>query len=140
MDELKEMICRELDEIALKGEMSAGELDTVYKLIVAKEKLLKIEELEGELGYSQADGNWSAYGSYARGPYSRDGYDRNSYGNGYGNSYGRHLVRGHYSRGRYSMDDGRSMLADQIRGMMSDPSLNPGDKQVLMKAYDQLQR
>lgn len=136
MDELKEMICRELDEIALKGEMSAGELDTVYKLIVAKEKLLRIEELEGELGYSQANGNWSANGSYARGPYSREGYDRNSYGN----SYGRHLVRGHYSRGRYSMDDGRNYMTEQIRSMMEDPAINPADRQVLMRAMDQLQR
>lgn len=127
MDELKDMICRELDEIAMKGEMSAGELDTVYKLIVAKEKLLRIEELEGDLGYSQNGGNWSANGSYAREPYARD-------------SYGRHYVRGHYSRGHYSMDDGKSMIVDQIRGMMNDPALNPTDKQALKKAMEQLQR
>ena len=44
-EDLKRMICTELEEIAKKGEMSAGDLDTVYKLIVSKEKLLRIDEL-----------------------------------------------------------------------------------------------
>lgn len=30
--DLKEMLCKELDEIAKKGEMSAGDLETVHKL------------------------------------------------------------------------------------------------------------
>ena len=133
MEDLKDIICRELDEIAEKGEMSAGELDTVYKLIVAKEKLLRIEELEADLGYSNA-GDWNASGSYGG----------NSYGNNYGrgNSYGRHYVRGHYSRGRdrYSMDDGKEMFVEQLREMMNDESLSGSDRTVLRKAMEQLQR
>ena len=58
MENLKDMICTELEEIAHKGEMSAGDLDTVYKLIVSKEKLLRIDELEEKLGYSEDGRNW----------------------------------------------------------------------------------
>ena len=64
MEDLKRMICTELEEIAKKGEMSAGDLDTVYKLIVSKEKLLRIDELEEKLGYSEDSRKWR---------YSRDG-------------------------------------------------------------------
>ena len=53
MEELKRMICTELEDIAKKGEMSPGDLEAVYKLIVAKEKLLRIDELEEKLGYSE---------------------------------------------------------------------------------------
>lgn len=131
MDDLKDIICKELEEIAEKGELSAGELDTVYKLIIAKEKLLRIEEIEEDLGYSN-DGEWRATGNY-----SRD-YMRN------GNSYGRrHYVRGHYSnagRRRYSMDDGRAEMANRIREMMDDESLTEQDRNALRKAMEQMER
>lgn len=32
LETLQDMLCDELDEIAQKGEMSAGDLDTVHKL------------------------------------------------------------------------------------------------------------
>ena len=64
MEELKRMICTELEDIAKKGEMSPGDLEAVYKLIVAKEKLLRIDELEEKLGYSEDGRRWR---------YSRDG-------------------------------------------------------------------
>lgn len=57
MEDLKRMICTELEEIAKKGEMSAGDLDTVYKLIVSKEKLLRIDELEESLAIAKTAEN-----------------------------------------------------------------------------------
>lgn len=127
MEDLKRMICTELEEIAKKGEMSAGDLDTVYKLIVSKEKLLRIDELEEKLGYSEDGRKWR---------YSRDGEPDG------GSSYGRHYVRAHYSRdgrGRYSMDDGRTMLADQIRDMIDNSDLSQNQKGALRKAMEALQ-
>lgn len=131
MEDLKDMICRELDEIAEKGEMSAGDLDTVYKLIVSKEKLLRIEEIEEDLGYSSA-GEWNAMGSYG-----------NGYGNG--NSYanrGRHYVRSHYSRGngRYSMAEGKQMIMEKMRELMNDPEITANDHEVLERAMRELGR
>lgn len=127
MENLKDMICTELEEIAKKGEMSAGDLDTVYKLIVSKEKLLRIDELEEKLGYSEDGRKWR---------YSRDGEPDG------GSSYGRHYVRAHYSRdgrGRYSMDEGRTMLADQIRDMIDNSDLSQSQKGALRKAMEALQ-
>lgn len=120
MKKLKQMICDELEEIAEKGEMSAGDLDTVYKLIVAKEKLLRAEEIEGDMGYS-GDGNWRANGMYSR----RDG-----------DSYGRHYVRGHYSRRGYSMADGADALVEQMEEMMNGDELNSTQKTALRKAIE----
>lgn len=124
-EDLKRMICAELEEIAQKGEMSAGDLDAVYKLIVSKEKLLRIDELEEKLGYSEDGRRWR---------YSRDGEPDS------GSSYGRHYVRGHYSRdGRYSRDEGKAQLADQIRDMVDGSDLNQSQKGALRKAMEALQ-
>lgn len=139
MDDLKDMICMELEEIAKKGEMSPGDLDTVYKLIVSKEKLLRIEELEDDLGYSEGNGNWRAMGSYGNGHRDNSYYDGNSYndGNSYANR-GKHYVRGHYSRGRYSMAESKQMLMDQMREMMDDDTMSMSDKNAIKRAMEQL--
>jgi len=129
MEDLKEMICRELDEIAGKGELSAGDVDMVYKLIVAKEKLLRAEEIEGNLGYSNGNGDWTASGSYGRGNMN---YSGNSYGgSSYRDSYGRHYVRGHYSR-----DDGS--MREKLAEIMDSGELNSSQRQVLQKLMNEM--
>ncbi len=98
--ELKDMLCKELEEIGEKGELTAGTLETVEKLSSSVKNLCKIidycedEEYSGDMmggmGGSYARGGNRAgggrgsrgsrggrtganqYGSYARG-YSRDG-------------------------------------------------------------------
>lgn len=120
MDNLKDMICRELEEIASKGELSAGDLETVYKLIVSKEKLLRIEEIEDDMGYSN-DGDWRAEGTYARGRYSRDGYSRTM------------NRRGSY-RGRYS-NDGYSMR-DRIEEMINSNELTSSQRSAMQRVLD----
>lgn len=129
LERLKGLMCTELDEIAMKGELSAGDLETAHKLTDTIKNICKIKCLEdGEYSGSRSyGGEWEAHG------YSRDG---GSYRNGYG---GRHYARGHYSRdGGYSMAEGREMLIDQIDEMLSDPSLSPHDKITLKKAMDEL--
>ena len=64
MYDLKDMLCAELDEIGKKGEMSAGDLETVHKLTDTIKNIDKITMLE-ESGYSRdedysRDGDWSA--------------------------------------------------------------------------------
>lgn len=103
--DLKDMLCEELDEIGKKGEMSAGDLETVHKLTDTIKNIDKITMLE-ENGYSRdedysRDGDWSAN---MRGNYGR------------GSSYarrGQHYVRGHYSR-----DDGRDSLIERMEDIM----------------------
>lgn len=85
--ELKEMLCKELEEIGGKGELTAGSLETVDTLAHALKNLDKIiESKEDEEGYSGRYYDGSYNRSYARGRtnarrdsmgrYSRDGYSR----------------------------------------------------------------
>lgn len=132
MEEIKRMLCKELDELADKGEMSPGDLDVLYKLVVAKEKLLRIEELEEDLGYSE-DGEWSAEGSYGRG---------NSYQGGSSYGRGRSYARGSYagarrdSRGRYSRD-GESVKA-KLMDMMNSGEFTSSQRQTLQRMMDEM--
>ena len=89
MYDLRDMLCKELDEITRKGELGAGDLDIVHKLTDTIKNIDKIEMLEDD-GYSQRRysqaGDWEAD---MRGTYGK------------GSSYARrgtHYVRGHYSR------------------------------------------
>ena len=50
--DLKDMLCAELDEIGKKGEMSAGDLETVHKLTDTIKNIDKITMLE-DGGYSR---------------------------------------------------------------------------------------
>ena len=113
--ELKDKLQDELDEIARKPEMSAGDLETVHKLTDAIKNIDKICALEEDGGYSEA-GDWEGRGSYNRG---------SSYAN-----RGKHYVRGHYSRdgysnrgdysrdGGYSRHDAKEAMIEQAREMM----------------------
>lgn len=103
--ELKEMLCKELEEYSRKGKMSAGDLETIHKLTDTIKNIDKIEMLEEDGGYSQAGG---MQGGGGRGM-NRGGGSYNDGGYGGGNSYRRQRrdSRGRYSReGGYSYGDG----------------------------------
>ena len=108
MHELKEKLCEELEEIARKPEMSAGDLEAAHKLSDTIKNLDKIEMLEEDGGYSRA-GEWEAgmRGTYARGSSYR-GRKRDS--------------MGRYSRdGRYSRHASPDMM-DKLQTMMDNAS------------------
>ena len=134
MYELKEKLCKELDEIARKPEMGAGDLEIIHKLTDTIKNLDKIEMLE-DGGYSQA-GDWEIEGraynrgsSYARrkrdsmGRYSRDG----------------RMMRGGYRDGRmYSRAEAKDEIMEKIEDMMDDA--DPKEKEILRRAMDQLEK
>ena len=103
MYDLRDMLCKELDEIARKGELGAGDLDIAHKLVSTIKNIDKIDMMEDD-GYSEhysRGGDWEAD---MRGTYGR------------GSSYARrgtHYVRGHYSRA-----DSMEHLREQINDMM----------------------
>lgn len=111
MYDLRDMLCKELDEISRKGELGAGDLDIVHKLASTIKNIDKIEMMEDD-GYSR-DGDYSRNGDYSRGgDWQAD--MRGTYGRG--SSYARrgtHYVRGHYSRA-----DSMEHLREQINDMM----------------------
>lgn len=99
--ELKEMLCKELEEIGGKGELTAGSLSTIDTLAHALKNLDKIiESKEDEEGYSGRYYDGSYRGSYARG---RTNARRDS--------------MGRYSR-NYSRAAGD--MADRMRSMAAD--------------------
>ena len=106
MYELRNMLCDELDELARKGDLGAGDLEIAHKLTATIKNIDKIEMMEDD-GYSR-DGDYSRGGDWQadmRGTYGR------------GSSYARrgtHYVRGHYSRAD-SMEHLREQISDMMR-------------------------
>ena len=121
MEELRDMLCEELDKITKKGELSAGSLDIVDKLTHSIKSIDTIMAMD-DAGYSNAGGY-----SYARGRgsnakrdsmgrySSRNMYDGGSYDGGSyeGDSYGGYSARrGGMSNRGYSRDE----AMDDLRG------------------------
>ena len=106
LHELKEMLCEELDEIVAKKEMNAGDLETLQKLTDTIKNIDKITMLEEDGGYSQG-GDWEARGKYMMG----------------GDAYRLSGRRQHRdSRGRYSYDDGKREIVEQLEVMLDNAS------------------
>lgn len=104
LHELKEKLWAELDELAEKRDMGAGDLEVIHKITDTIKNIDKICMLEEDGGYSSANRGKH----YVRGHYSRDGgMDR------YRNSDGGYSSR-RDSRGRYSHDDGRSEMMEHL--------------------------
>lgn len=118
MNNLREMLCEELEEVSRKGEMSMGDLELLHKLTDTIKNIDKIEMLE-EGGYSRG-GDWSAD---IRGNYGR------------GSSYrGRHRD----SMGRYSRTDARSHMKEQLENMMRSAE-DERTRDALRRAMDALE-
>ena len=116
--ELKEMLMDEVKKIANKGELTAGSLETVDKLLNSIKNACKIimyDEYEKD-GYSQADADMSMSSyAYARGRgrnASRDSMGRYSSEGGYSN-------RMYSRRGGYSYAD-KSEKVEMLREMMNE--------------------
>ena len=118
--ELKEKLCRELEEYG-KKDLSAGGLEVVDKLAHTVKNLDKIIENYEESEYSGNMGNMG--GSYASGGRDyRGGSYRYDGGMSYARGRGRNARRD--SMGRYSSERGYSRdaqdMADQLRDLMED--------------------
>lgn len=124
MYELKEKLCRELEEVARKPEMGAGDLELIHKLTDTIKNIDKIDALEDE-GYSR-DGDWEMEG---RGRYNR------------GSSYARRRdSRGRYtSDRRYSRDDAKTHMMEQMEQMMNGTQ-NEREREIIRRAMEQLEQ
>ena len=157
LEELKEMLCEELEKVGKKGELSAGSLETVHKLTDTIKNLGKIEMLEEQSGgYSHESDNSYArgrgrnakrdsMGRYSReGGYSEEGmsYEGNSYpqggrgGNQGGNRGGNSRVNDRggnsYARGNYSRDSAKDYMMEQLEEMMEQAE-NPKEREALKR-------
>lgn len=141
--ELKDMLKEELDQIVKKGELSAGSLETIDKLLNSIKNACKITMYEEykEDGYSYADSDMdmSNY-SYARGRGSnarRDSMGRYSSEGGYSTARGR---RGYSRRSGYSYDDGdKEEKISMLREMMQEAGTDE-ERRALQKIIRRMEQ
>lgn len=136
--ELKDRLCEELEEIARKPEMGAGDLEVIHKLTDTIKNIDKIEMMNDD-GYSGA-GDWEAMGRGHFGDGYARNYDRgNSYRGRKRDSMGRYSRDGRRMGGRYSRDDGKEHLIDKLEDMMEDVD-NERAKNAIRKAISELEK
>lgn len=134
MHELKEKLCEELEEIARKGELGAGDLEIIHKLTDTIKNLDKIEMLEDGGGYSQA-GDWEIEGrAYNRG---------NSYARRKRDSMGRYSRDGRtmrYRDGRmYSRADAKEHMMGELEEAM-EAATTDRERDIIKRAMEQLEK
>lgn len=141
IEKIKKMLCKELDEYAMKGKISGSDLDMIWKLTDTVKNLDKIEMLEdGDSydGYSEMrEYPYMGGSSYARGRgryakrdsmgrYSSD--DRMSY-----DDYSEARIDRRYSR-----DEAKDHLMDKMGEMMT--SANEEQREILKDAMRKIER
>lgn len=124
--EVKDMLKQELDDIVKKGELSAGSLETIDKLLNSIKNACKItmyeEYKQDGYSYADSDANWSDY-AYARASGRGRGSDASRDSRGRYSSEGGYSRRdGRYSRrSGYSYDDGdKSEKIEMLQEMMQE--------------------
>lgn len=162
IEKIKKMLCKELDEYAMKQKISGADLDMIWKLTDTVKNLDKIEMLEEESeSYSEARGGRGRNrSSYAMGGSSYDddmmyserrGRGRNarrdsmgrysSEGGSYegGSSYDDYSEESSYRGGRgYSRGDAKDHMMNKLGEMMS--SADEEQRQILKDAMRKLER
>lgn len=130
LHELKEKLCDELEEIAKKPDMSAGDLETVHKLTDTIKNIDKIDMLEDDGGYSR-DGDWMARGTYDRG---------SSYARRKRDSMGRYSRDGRvHDRVMYSRADAKDHMMGELEEAMSAASTDR-EREIIRRAMDQIEK
>ena len=128
MDRLKDMLQCEIDKIADQGELTAGSLETIGKLLDAVKDISEINAMD-DYGYSQR--GYGRMPMYYEGSYegaTRGGRSSRRGGNG-GNS----------RRMGYSYDDGKDYMIDQLEQMM-DQAGSEKERQAIMKCIRQMEQ
>ena len=128
MYELREKLCDELEEVARKPEMGAGDLELAHKLTDTIKNIDKICIMEEDGSYSQA-GDWEARGRFDN-RYSENG---NSYRGRNRDSMGRYSRR----RGGYSRDSGKESLMEHVEAMMDEASTER-ERDIIRRFKEQL--
>lgn len=144
IEKIKKMLCKELDEYAMKSKLSMADIDVIHKLTDTVKNLDKIEMLEDEGGYSEARGRGRSYmhgSSYDDDMmYSeRRGRGRNA----------RRDSMGRYSSDmddyseermdrRYSRDDAKDHMMNKLGSMME--NADPNEREILKDAMRKIER
>ena len=149
IEKIKKMLCKELDEYAMKQKLTGGDLDMIWKLTDTVKNLDKISMLEESEGYSEARGGMRNR-SYMHGSsydddmmYSeRRGRGRNAKRDSMGryssedsmsyDDYSERMDR------RYSRDDAKDHMMSKLGSMME--SADPNEREILKDAMRKIER
>jgi hypothetical protein len=139
LEELKEVVKRELEKFGKQGDISVSSLDKIHKLSDLYKNLCKIEILEEEGGYSEGymDDGMMHGNSYARGRRyaKRDSMGRYSRDGGYseGDDYSERRMSRDYSK-----DEAVDRIMRSLGELMEDAS--PKERETLKKWMRELER
>ena len=139
IEKIKKILCKELDEYAMKSKFSMADVEAIHKLTDTVKNLDKIAMLEEDDGYSEDTdfmGTGRMYGtSYARGRgryAKRDRMGRySSDGGAYYDDYSAEMMDRHYSR-----DDAKDHLMHKLGEMMEDA--DPKQRKALEEAMHKI--
>ena len=160
-DQIKDMLCDELEEIAKKKEITTNSLEVLYKGVDILKDISTIKAMEQEYpedGYSGNRG-YSREGGYSQGYFGRmpyymydDGMGMSNQGGSYeGGSYarGRGSNANRDSRGRYSSEGGYSRnysgegysgdTKEELQRLMNSAQ-NEREREAIRKALDSMNR
>ena len=134
--DLKEMLCKELEEFGSRDKLSPGSLETIDKLAHAAKNVGKIIEMCEDEEYSKGGGmsNRSYRGSYGDGGYSSRRYSMDGY---YYDDGGMSNRRGRAANGRFVSRDG-SEMARRLREMMNEAT-DDGVRQEIQRLADRME-
>jgi hypothetical protein len=150
IEKIKKMLCKELDEYAMKQKLTGGDLDMIWKLTDTVKNLDKISMLEEESeGYSEARGGRGR--SYMHGSsYDDDMMYSERRGRG---RYAKRDSMGRYSSEdgssyddysetrmdrRYSRDDAKDHMMNKLGSMME--NADPNEREILKDCMRKLER
>lgn len=138
LEDIKDMLCRELEEISRRGEIgTAKDLDAIDKLT---HSLKSVETIMAMGNYSYGE---ESYGnSYARGRQRRNAMGRYmSYDDGYSSRRYDPYYGGGYSRrdGDYSRADAKEHMMEQLREAMQTASSDE-TKEAIKKALQMMEK
>ena len=148
IEKIKKMLCKELDEYAMKGKISGTDLDMIWKLTDTVKNLDKISMLEeSEDGYSETRGGMRGGRSYMGGS-SYDDDMMYSERRGRGRNVRRDGM-GRYSSDmddypeermdrRYSRDDAKDHLLNKMGEMMT--SADEEQREILKDAMRKIEK
>ena len=146
IEKIKKMLCKELDEYAMKQKISGADLDMIWKLTDTVKNLDKIEMLEEESeGYSEARGGMRGR-SYMHGSSYDDDmmYSERRGRNAKRDSMGRYSsdMDDDYSEARmdrrYSRDDAKDHMMSKLGSMME--GADPNEREILKDCMRKLER
>lgn len=123
MEQLKEMLYCELDEMTKSGDLNMGSLKAIGEILDAIKDIETIEAMSHG-GYSGEEGGNSMRGRYYRDGYAMEGYEGNSY-------YRKRNRMGQFSR--YSREGEKEQLVEKLETLMNDTT-NGGDRQALRQS------